>query len=107
MIRIVYNKPYCRVTVDGHAHSDEEGKDLVCAAVSALTYTLAANVAHICKGGQAREQVCVMERGHSEISCKPLNRYRYGVALAMDAVCVGYELLAGQYPEYVRYEVRG
>ena len=43
MIRITRHSPAC-VSVEGHANSDVYGKDLVCAAVSALALTLAANV---------------------------------------------------------------
>ena len=32
MIHAVYYKKYHRVTVKGHAHSAEKGRDLVCAA---------------------------------------------------------------------------
>ena len=47
MIHAVYYKKYHRVTVKGHAHSAEKGRDLVCAAASMLVSTLAANVAQL------------------------------------------------------------
>ena len=44
MTEITYNHQEKKVTIKGHAQSGEYGNDLVCAAVSALTYTLAENI---------------------------------------------------------------
>jgi len=43
MIEVKYDRRHLTVTVTGHAKSDEPGKDLVCAAATILTYTLAGN----------------------------------------------------------------
>ena len=48
MILVTYYRSYNRLTVEGHAHSGEPGKDLVCASASILAYTLAANVPTVC-----------------------------------------------------------
>ncbi len=92
MIRITRHSPGC-VSVEGHANSDVYGKDLVCAAVSALVLTLAANVEKM-KGAEI-----LLEPGFSRIQCRP---DAVGIAV-FDCICKGFEMLAGKYPEYVCY----
>jgi uncharacterized protein YsxB (DUF464 family) len=41
MTRITYDRLELKVTIEGHANHDEIGKDIVCAGISSLTYTLA------------------------------------------------------------------
>ena len=107
MIKVIYNRSYHRLTVEGHAQSGEPGHDLVCAAASALAYTMAANVAHMADNGQAREPVMKLNPGEAEVWCKPVARFKSTVTLIFDSVCVGFELLAHQYPENISYEIRG
>lgn len=106
MIQVVYHRNYHRLTVEGHAHSGEPGHDLVCAAASALAYTLAANVAHMADNGQVRIPGMELTDGKAEISCNPVSRFKNTVTLVFDSVCVGFELLAGNYKEYIQYEIR-
>ena len=105
MIKVVYHRNYHRLTVEGHAHSGEPGHDLVCAAASALAYTLAGNVANMAVNGQVRSPSLEMESGKAEISCNPVSHLKNTVTLVFDAVCVGFELLAEQYKEYIKYEI--
>ena len=107
MIQVVYNRMFNRVTVEGHAQSGEPGHDLVCASASTLTYTLAANVKELVKTGQAAEQITELQEGKAEVSCKPHHRLKAIVSIIFDTVCVGFELLAKEYPDYITYEVRG
>lgn len=105
MIQVTYHRQYCRVRIEGHAHSGEPGKDLVCAGVSALAYTLAANVANLESCGRARDVQVRLDNGDAEIACKPLGKFTAITELIFQAVCVGFEMLARQYPEYIRYEI--
>ena len=106
MIKVIYHRKYHRVTVDGHAHSGEPGHDLVCAAASALAYTLGGNVTNMDNACQVREPVASYKRGHAEVSCNPVSKYSSTVTLIFDSVCVGFEMLAANYPEYISYEIR-
>lgn len=105
MIRIVYHRKYHRVTVDGHAHSGEVGHDLICAAVSALGYTLGASVANMKTAGQVKDAVIHIESGHAELACRAPHRLQATVTLVFDTVCIGFELLAAKYPQNVAYEI--
>lgn len=107
MIEVIYYREHNRLTVTGHAGSDEYGKDLICAAVSALALTLSANVENMA----ARDCVCAytarLDPGDTEISCNPRTRYRSSVRQVFMAVCVGFEVLADKWPDYISYSVRG
>ena len=106
MIHAVYYRKYNRLTVTGHAGAAELGHDLVCASASMLAYTLAANVANMADNGQVRQPVIRNNEGDTEISCNPRHNLKSTVTMVFDSVCVGFELLAHDYPEYVSYEIR-
>lgn len=106
MIQVTYYRKYNRLTVTGHAESAEKGHDLVCASASMLAYTLAANVANMADCGQVREPVMDLEEGNTVISCNPRHNLKASVTLVFDSVCVGFELLANDYPQYISYEIR-
>ena len=106
MIQAIYYRKYNRLTVTGHANSAEYGHDLVCASASMLAYTLAANVANMADNGQIRQPVIKNNDGDTEISCNPRHNLKNSVTLVFDSICVGFELLAHDYPEYITYEIR-
>ena len=106
MIQAIYYRNYNRLTVTGHAHSAEPGHDLVCASASMLPYTLAANVANMADARQVRQPIIKNNEGDTEISCSPRHNLKNTVTLVFDSICVGFELLAHDYPEYISYEIR-
>lgn len=105
MIEILYHRGYHRITVKGHAGSAEVGKDLVCAAVSALVLTAVANVRRMEDKGCTYSTVMTVDRGDAEIQVNPKAYFRLSVMQILDAICAGFEVLSREYPEYVRYEV--
>ena len=106
MIQVTYYRKYNRLTVTGHAGAAEPGHDLVCASASMLAYTLAANVANMADNGQVRQPIIQTKEGDTEISCNPRHNLKASVTLVFDSVCVGFELLAHDYPQYISYEIR-
>lgn len=107
MIEVIYYREHNRVTITGHAHSDEYGKDLVCAAVSALALTMGANVGNLAANNYVTAYTARLDPGDAEISCNPRTRYRKSVKQVFMSVCVGFEILADKYPDYISYTVRG
>ena len=107
MIEVIYYREHNRLTVKGHAQSNEYGKDLVCAGVSALALTMAANVGNMASKDYVTAYTTRLEPGDAEISCNPRTRYRESVRQVFMSVCVGFEILADQYPDYISYSVRG
>ena len=78
------------LTVRGHAGYGEYGKDIVCAAASALVYALAEVLRETGRLAEA-----VMEPGRAEVTG------RGECCREFDMVRCGLEMLAGQYPESV------
>ena len=107
MIEIIYHPREYLVTVRGHAGSAEEGRDLVCAAVSALTETLECNLVLMEARGAVRFERREGGKGNAALRVTPRTRYRHIVRMVFDTICVGYDFLAGEYPEFIRYEMRG
>lgn len=105
MISIVYHKKYNALTMDGHAGSGEPGQDLVCAAASAVAYTLAGNVRQLEAQGALRDCVVDMGSGHAQIRCTACTHSRATVRLVFGAVCMGFAMLAQEYPEFVNLDV--
>ena len=107
MIQVIYYRNYNRLTIKGHAHSGEPGHDLVCAGVSTLAYTLAANVANMEALDHARNVNVKLEPGDAQISCTVRSGARAIVVRIYEAICVGFEILARDYPQYISYEIHG
>lgn len=108
MIEAVYHRKFNRVTVKGHAESGPKGHDLICAGVSALVGTLAANVQWLSDAykGDMRDMCIDTKEGTAEISVKSTRKYKAVVELIFSTVCMGFALLAERYPENITYEER-
>lgn len=107
MITITYHKQYHALTMEGHACAQEPGKDLVCASASMLAYTLAANVRTLEAQGVLRECHIQLDSGKADIRCTPVSQMKTIVKLVFDTVCIGFDLLARDNPEYVHFEILG
>ena len=107
MIQVTYYRQYNRVTVEGHAGSGPDGHDLVCAGVSTLAMTLAANVSFMRAQGCVHGEILKLDEGNAEIQCTPYRRYKDSVEQVYRSICVGFELLATKYPDNISYSVRG
>ena len=107
MIQVTYYRSYNRITIQGHARSGEPGHDLICAGVSTLAYTLAANVSNLKDNGHARNVIMKLEPGDAEISCTVRIGAMAIVTRIYEAICVGFEILARDYPDYISYEIHG
>ena len=106
MINIAYNRKNLTVSVKGHAGSAPEGKDIVCSAVSILTYTLASNAEMLCNGDSNcfKSDIRINE-GEAYIHCNPKTSIKNVARLMFDGICVGFDILSQKYPEYVGYVV--
>lgn len=107
MIRIVYHRTHHALTMEGHAGAGEPGKDPVCAAASALAYTLGANVQHLESLGALRQATVELAPGAAEIRCTPNSRFAAQVTVIFDAICLGFSELAQQEQDHVAFEMLG
>jgi hypothetical protein len=85
--------------VIGHANADKMGKDIVCAAVSAIAYTAAGAMEELCGS-------CDHEEHEGYMLCKipdtMSGRYRKGARLILGAAIIGFRQIENTYPDYVR-----
>lgn len=88
--------------VKGHAGQSETGKDIVCASVSILAYTVARVVTNIHNREGFEESPTVkLLKGNAVITCHPKEDFRDEVLHTYFVSQVGYDLLAYNYPQYV------
>lgn len=107
MIKVKYNRVYNRITVQGHAGSAPIGEDLVCSAASILVHTLDANVENMEVAGIATKRYSEIKEGFTKISCTPVRGFENVVKATFQSVCVGFEILADKFPEYISYKIMG
>lgn len=106
MVEILYHRDRHRVSITGHAGGGEVGNDIPCASVSTLAYTLATFVKNMEAAGQVRYPTVKLCEGDALISCECARRYEGGITLVFDSICAGFEMLSGEYPENVTYQIR-
>lgn len=83
------------ISIKGHAHYAEPGKDIVCAGVSTLAQTLVASIL-----GMTTDEIQYdMQPGTVEIKYGNLSE---AAQLLVDSFFVGITLIANTYPENVR-----
>ena len=87
-----------RVRMTGHADAmrNEQDHDLVCAAASMLTYTLADVFERYCV-----RPVCDLKPGNALLEGTPRVMNASYFRAAYEAIMVGYEQLARQYPNCI------
>ena len=88
-----------RLAVDGHAGYAEQGKDIVCAAASALFYTLARELDY------RKIEFTMTEDAASgaEIVAYPPDGFTLDTDVVFETICTGYRMLAEEYPEHVTF----
>ncbi len=107
MITVTYDRCEHRLTVEGHAGTDEHGHDLLCASASTLTYTLAAALIDLSAAGEISAPDAILRPGHAVLHCHSSCRSRGAVLLTFDTVARGFALLASYYPDNMTYKEVG
>ena len=94
---------YLRLTVDGHAGSDANGHDLVCASASILAYTFAQVIQAMEHHGDLKGKPRIeMNEGDASIILRCKNDAIYAEAKhTLFVIKTGYALLAHNYPQFV------
>ena len=86
--------------ISGHAGYAEEGKDIVCAGISALMFALPASL----RGRGIRYFLDLSSPdGHAYIAAYPTAEQRYPCTVIYDTIAEGLALLAENYPDNVKY----
>lgn len=101
MVEITFNARDYEVKASGHAMADAEGKDIVCAAVSTLMYTLADSLSQ-CQGmlenGSFESRI---KKGDVVVKCTPKEEYLPNIETIFWVILNGCYSLMESYPEYV------
>ena len=106
MIEITYDRSNNRVRILGHAGAGEKGEDVVCAGVSALAQTLAANVRHWQASGKLKKEADIsLSDGEGLISWEPKHGYEAATRQVAVSICAGFELIAVELPQYVSFRM--
>lgn len=102
MIRVTYDRKKLALTVSGHAGFDEVGRDIVCAAVTAIEYTLIAAM-------EGRRGFLALmpqkSEGGADVLSFSARPGRRRARLLFDAAAGGINLISEAYPENVRISV--
>lgn len=94
--------------VKGHAGQAPEGHDIVCSAVSILTYTVAQYLKYVEKEKGLRKKPHIdIKNGDAVIVAKPTEEFMGEVLNAFFVAEVGFHLLAQNYPQYVELKLLG
>lgn len=105
MIYITFNPKKYELKIKGHANQNVKGHDIVCAAVSVLTYTLADSV------DQSRDMChkvdIILDEGEGKITCKPKAEYEGTIARTYWTILNGMNSMAETYPKFVKFSVQG
>ena len=92
MINIEFNPNTFTIDVTGHAEHDEKGKDIVCAAISTLFYTLAESL-YNSKAMLSEDIDFSDEDGNGHISCKPKEEYEANISLIYWTILTGFDIV--------------
>ena len=91
---VTIKQSYNGLTIDGHANFAEQGKDIVCAAVSVLAQTLIASIEELTDD----DVRSVIEHGHIELNYRKLSETS---RVLIDSFFIGCRMLESEYPECV------
>jgi len=89
------------LSILGHAGYAEEGKDIVCASVSILTYTLVKCLENEESKGHLKDYYSVLNSGNADIMFEPCYLCNNPSITMFETVMEGFKLLAETYPTYV------
>ena len=105
MTRVFYDPDRLHLRVEGHATSAPAGEDLVCAAVSALCWTLIAEAE--AEERYHAEIAADAETARVDVRCCPEGASAFACGYLFDIIMGGFALLAENYPEYITIRTGG
>ena len=100
MIEIKFSPEEYKVCITGHAEHGEKGKDIVCAAISTLFYTLAESlydVAEMLDG----DMVFSDKDGNGFLKVTPKKEFEANISLIYWTILNGFDLVAKNYEKNV------
>lgn len=105
MTRIEFDEKTLTLEIKGHAGYGKMGQDIICAAVSILTYTLVGALQRYSEYGWYRLEAD-LSGGEAYIHCA-VNGYFSMVVEMFRFAMIGYKMLAEEYPQHVEVIEQG
>jgi uncharacterized protein YsxB (DUF464 family) len=103
MVEITFSAKDFMIKAEGHANSDEEGKDIVCASVSTLLYTLKDSLEHCLMMLETDTLKASVKKGNAFVRCVPKEAYMGNIEMIYWVILNGCYALAESYPDYVTF----
>lgn len=103
MITAKYNFEKHLLKINGHAGAAEIGKDIYCAGVSTLVYTMVKTLLDAQEDGILEDLDIQNKNGRISIKCTPKEEYTPNIDTIYMVIFNGMEALADSYPEYIRF----
>jgi len=97
-INVIYSKEKTTIEIDGHAGYSDKGKDIVCAGVSSLYFTLGSRLLDLDKAIEVNGT-----EGHAIIVAKT---EKGKILESVETILTGFRMLADDYSDYVILEER-
>lgn len=88
-----------KIEIDGHADSAEYGKDLVCCAISTLTFTLLGYLEKAADEGRILNFITHIKDGYICLECDLIHN---NVEEGIESIEGGYEILEENYPKFIK-----
>lgn len=104
MINITFKPKTLELEVQGHANHGKKGKDIVCAAVSTLFYTLGESLYESLEMLQ-EAPVFIDKDGAGLLGCVPKAEYEGNITRTYWTILVGLQSVANSYPKHVKFRV--
>ena len=101
MVKITYDTNKFALSVKGHAETAVKGQDILCSAVSILTYTLAQNLISNANCLVTEPQINLND-GSAVIICVPKDEYAAEIKQIFDVIMTGFYLLEKSYKKNIK-----
>ena len=101
MTNIKYSPKECSITFKGHSGYAEIGKDIVCAGISSLFFALYRSLHD--RGIVSFADLNSSE-GYAQIRAYPSAKERHTCVVMFETIITGLELMAQNYPDYVKID---
>lgn len=99
-------KGHLCITIDGHANYAPKGQDLVCAAASILTMTLADTINGLNHDMLFDANIDIpVEKAHAKIEAFPKEYAWPYVYITYQTICNGLQLLEKTYPDFINVKI--
>ena len=100
MIEIKFSPEEYKVCITGHAEHDKKGKDIVCAAISTLFYTLAESLYDASEMLDG-DMVFSDKDGNGFLKVTPKKEFEANISLIYWTILNGFDLVAKNYKKNV------